>query len=86
MFAKINFVVIKKLVLIPNLSILNHSSYNMVNQDPINVASDFFIFFKKGNESSGIYQECHSLAFPLALLDLDVYLVYSTKKGKEKPL
>ena len=43
-----------------------------------------FIFLKKGNESSGIYQECHSLAFPLALLDLDVCLVYSTKKGKEK--
>ena len=56
----------------------------MVNQDPINVASDFLFFFKKGNESSGIYQECHSLAFPLVLLDLDVCLVYSNKKIKER--
>ena len=39
---------------------------------------------EKGNESSGIYQECYSLAFPLALLDLDVYLVYSDKKIKER--
>ena len=55
----------------------------MVNQDPINVASDFLFFFKKGNESSGIYQERHSLAFPLALLDLDVCLVYLKRKTKE---
>ena len=43
-----------------------------------------FLFFLKGNESSGIYQKYHSLTFPLALLDLDVCLVYSIKKGREK--
>ena len=31
-----------------------------------------------------IYLECHSLAFPLALLYLCVYLVYSEEKTKEK--